>query len=361
MVNKMDIFNRFNSWKVLRYSDKLQQIADMENIALSEEHKYFPHPLVWHVYPSNKCNMDCTFCIMKEEKKKYPFSLSKDVLLKVVNDANRTGAHLIHFSGGGEPFLNPYTETAIRYNSEFDNPVKIAVSTNGVFLKPEITKYVNHVRVSLNASNETTHMNIMRSKKGDFKKILDNIKDVIRLRNYDGDYHDVGMAFLITPSNWTEAYSFAEIAWDLGVDFVHFRPAFYPRSDSRNEEIMDIVMNKMGKIRENILKDFSNRMSVGIVTEKFEGYWSSCNYKKCRATPLQCVLTASGEFVVCQDVFIRFGNYNKMSFEDCWFSQDHLAAINNIKLADCPRCVETRHNQIIEHMFIHNDVRSELL
>jgi len=96
-------YDRFNSWTVLCYSDKLIQIAKGE----------IPYPVVWHIYPSNICPYNCNFCIMKEEKSKFKTMLKKKTLFKVIEDASRVGSKLIHFSGGGEPLTHPNIEEAI--------------------------------------------------------------------------------------------------------------------------------------------------------------------------------------------------------------------------------------------------------
>lgn len=97
------------------------------------------------------------------------------------------------------------------------------------------------------------------------------------------------------------------------------------------------------------------------LSDKFDGYWSKKRYRWCLASPLHAVVTATGELIVCQDVFIRFGNLKEKTLEEIWGSQDHKEAIAKIELDKCPRCVMNKPNEIIQNVFIENKLMVELL
>jgi len=111
---KAEYYNRFNPIKTLLYSDRLQQIADGK----------LPYPIIWHIYPTNKCPLDCGFCIMKNEKQKYRTQLKRKTLLKAVKEASKH-AYTVHFSGGGEPLLHPDIKDAIKLAK--DSGLKVAL------------------------------------------------------------------------------------------------------------------------------------------------------------------------------------------------------------------------------------------
>jgi 2-iminoacetate synthase ThiH len=84
--------DRFNNMKILVHADRLRSIANGGE----------PYPIDWHVYPSNICSHACSFClfIQNGEQQHFAVKLPKDVLMRAVEDAARTGARLMHFSGG---------------------------------------------------------------------------------------------------------------------------------------------------------------------------------------------------------------------------------------------------------------------
>ncbi|MEM4214995.1 MAG: radical SAM protein [Candidatus Pacearchaeota archaeon] len=346
MTNEYD---RFNSWKVLVYADRICRILKGE----------FPPPVVMHIYPSNKCNLNCEWCIMAEEKAKYPVMLKKETLFKAFKDASENDIKLIHLSGGGEPLLHPNIYEVLEYNKNLEKRVKVAISTGGVLLKPELANYVDHIRVSLDAGSEEIHQKVKNTNKKLFNKICKNIEDLVNYRNKNNLQCDIGLGFVISPDNWTDIYNFCKVGNDLKVDFLHIRPAYYPKTNPKNELLKMITPSVLALV-EKAKNDFKN-IQIFSITEKFDGYWTPRIYDKCRATPLQAVLTATGEFVVCQDVFIRFGDYNKQSFWEIWDSKEHKLAIEKIDLEKCPRCVENKHNEIIQEMFIKNKARLELI
>lgn len=347
-----DFINRFNSFKILSHSDRLRSIADGG----------LPYPIDWHIYPSNVCNHKCTWCMFRQngEQENFPDMLSEELLLRAVNDAHRTGAKLIHFSGGGEPLLNKHTKTAMKLAQNLN--LKVALSTNGSALSPEIAKLVNYIRVSLNAGTPEQHLrtNHEGQGKGDFHRIIDNIRDSMPYIK-----QDLGIAFVLDHENYQDIMPFCQIASDLGVSFVHIRPAFYYKDslDIRTRSIMNQALEFCNQARDK----FKN-LNIFAITEKFDGFWSKRSYDRCHAVKTGICLRATGDFAVCQDrTDLSFGaEYkNGKDFEEIWHSQEHINLMNTIisgkELDRCPRCVWNNRNKIIEDAFINDDMRIDLI
>jgi len=314
-----------------------------------------PSPVVFHIYPSNKCQFQCSFCIMKEEKKRYTGFLKEALLFKAIKDAERFDMKLIHLSGGGEPLCHPSIYNFLKETKKYN--IKIALSTNGYNLyNPELMLYVNYFRISLNAATANTH-EMLTQTTGGFHKVIKNIEVLVKFREKHSNDSDIGIAFLITPQNWKEIYQFCWLAAKLKVDFVHIRPAYL-----ENDAELMYLMPQISSMCEQAKNDFRYKLDVFFVTEKFDGYWTAREYDKCRATPLMAVLGADGTFRLCQDVLQpSFGDYSLDDFEEIWWGDEHKAAIENIELSKCPRCVSNNINKIIKNVFIDNTIRKELL
>jgi MoaA/NifB/PqqE/SkfB family radical SAM enzyme len=332
-----EVYNRFNPYKALVYSDKLQKIADGE----------IPYPVIWHIYPTNDCVHDCDFCIMKEERKN-PASLSRKTLLKAVKEAKRYGAKTIHFSGGGEPLMHPHLYEAIKDAKKIG--LKVALSTNGALLSQTILNMVDYPRISLNAGTSETHKRIMNADTfdaiiGKIKRLPEKLKDKI------------GLGFVITGDNWREVYEFCKLADSLKVNFVHIRPAYQPEEDDKIKRIVSSVAG----LADQAKKDFP-KLNIYCVKDKFDGYWTERKYSKCRATPMNAVLKANAKFILCQDMLnTEFGDYDKQSFKTIWQSAEHLKRIEEVKLKECPRCVMTKLNEFIQNIYIDNNTINDLI
>lgn len=369
-----ELFHRFQSLKLLAYSDRLRAIAALSapgETRVNNEGADLPFPIDWHIYPSNVCNHKCTWCMFRQdtpdgeqgEQFKYRVKLPRELLLRAVTDAHRTGAKLIHFSGGGEPLLNKHTIEAIRLANELK--IETALSTNGRLLTPEIASLVDNVRVSLNAGtskqhHKTNHADDPRDP-GDWEIIVENIRQSVAHKK-----RDFGLGFVVDHENWQDIYSFCQLAAECGVDFVHIRPAFsYNKTkDKLTRSIMPHALVECNRAK----RAFGDVLQIFSITEKFEGYWTPRTYDRCRAVLTGTVLCATGDFAVCQDrTDLRFGKQYSAgaSFESVWGSEEHLSLVEKIVspglLDQCPRCVWNRRNEIIEHVFVKDEMRLNMI
>jgi MoaA/NifB/PqqE/SkfB family radical SAM enzyme len=343
--------DRFNSLKILRHYDKLEAITRGET----------PFPIEWVVYPSNKCNHKCVFCIFRHpspdghvEQFDNAVILPRATLLRFVEDAARLGGRILQFEGGGEPLINTHTPEALRLANSLG--IKTAMSTNGRLLTPEIAATVDYMRISLNAGTAAQHWKTNHgadvTDKGDWDEIIARIKAALPHKR-----GDLSLAFVIDPDNYQDIPAFCALAAELGVDFVHIRPAFYADADmdARVRAAMPMAL-KLCQLAQWTLRD--SPLEIYPITDKFDGYWTPRMYHQCLAVWTGVVLRATGDFCVCKDrtdlTFGRTPNYKQgATFEECWHSEEHTrlaAAIHDGEgghLSACPRCVWTKRNDLL--------------
>lgn len=304
---------------------------------------------------------------MALEQSDHRKNLSKSAMLKIPGDAEKHGIQCVIFSGGGDPLLNPYTLTTARLLKNLG--ISVGINNQGYLLTdPEP---FNFIRYSVDAATADTYQKIHQVPRNDgWERVNENIAHHAQLRAR-GQNIEMGLAFLITPTNWKETYAFCEWAQQYSPDFVHIRPAFldmdyldsqYPGGDKQlREEIVPALLEESRRAK----KDFPN---VFFRIETFEGYWTPKLYSKCRSNPLIAVTSGDGAFLVCQDrgiskreEYLRWGNYNTQSFEEIWWSEEHRKVMESIDLAKCPRCVENGMNEIIEFGFVRDDMRLSII
>jgi MoaA/NifB/PqqE/SkfB family radical SAM enzyme len=344
-------FNRFQKFKILKHTDRIQAIVDGA----------IPPPVEWVIYPSNICGYRCGHCIMAKEQQDHRDMLSKEAMMKIAPDAKNNGIKTVIFSGGGDPLLNPWTVEAARQCKE--NGIFTGINNQG-YLLDDPTAF-NFIRYSVDAASAQTYQHIHRVPKEDgWERVNRNIKKHHELRKA-GENIEMGLAFLITPLNWHETAQFCEWAQQYEPDFIHIRPA-YLDGDYLDKEypgggilLKDEIVPNLRELSKKLHSQYDN---VFFKIDTFEGYWTPKKYTKCRSTPLMAVTSGDGAFLICQDRgimkeenYLRWGNYNKQSFHDIWWSKEHEDVIASIDLDRCPRCVENSYNEIIQFGFIDGD------
>lgn len=350
----MTDLHRFNSLKLLAHADRLDAVVAGG----------MPYPLDWHIYPSNICNHACSWCMFRQngEQANFAVKLPRELLLRAVRDAARTGACLIHFSGGGEPLLNRHTKEALHLAQclsaqrpkGLHQSLRVAMSTNGALLTPEVASQVDYLRISLNAGTAEQHTKTNHGGQpghpGDWEQILNRIADAIPYRR-----KDVGLGFVVDHENYGDIPAFCRVAASLGVDFVHIRPAFY--YETEKDAAVRACMPDALKLCQAVKWELREKpLAIYALSEKFDGYWTPRSYHACRAVLTGTCLRATGDFAVCQDrTDLTFGSLYRFgtSFEDVWASEEHRNVVARIhdgkggELSACPRCVWNKRNELI--------------
>lgn len=140
----------------------------------------FVLPCCVELHPTNYCNHDCVWCIMKEQRKplgELSHSQLKSISLQMSKDKDMK--HLF-ISGGGEPLLNknlfiPYEHNGKVYSTYFELlnsfDISIGISSNGELLHKLIESrsylYIDALRISVDAGNEQQY-SVLHKSKNDF-------------------------------------------------------------------------------------------------------------------------------------------------------------------------------------------------
>lgn len=357
MTAAAELYNRFEKFKILRHSDRIAAIVRGQ----------IPPPVEWVIYPSNICGYRCGHCIMAKEQQDHRAMLTQTAMKKIPGDAMRNSVKCVIFSGGGDPLLNPWTVETARECKGIG--IQTGINNQG-YLLDDPTAF-NFVRYSVDAATAKTYQAIHRVPKGDgWERVNKNIAHHAELRRA-GHEIEMGLAFLITPLNFHEVAAFCEWAQQYEPDFIHIRPAYLDGDYLDKEypgggiQLKDKIIPNLRELAKEIHRMYPN---VFFRIDKFEGYWSPKLYEKCRATPLMAVTSGDGAFLICQDRgimasenYLRWGDYNTQTFEQIWWGSEHVDAIKAIDLDRCPRCVENAYNEIIEHGFIDDKMKVNII
>jgi hypothetical protein len=126
-----------NRAKMLKHLDKLDLI---QNGTMA--------PVMLHIAPTNRCNMQCSHCCFSSRNR--GMELSKELLTRAIGHASDIGIKAIEYTGGGEPTVYPWINDAIDFASDLG--LSQGICTNGwdIAKVNDWSKFA-WVRLSLNA------------------------------------------------------------------------------------------------------------------------------------------------------------------------------------------------------------------
>jgi radical SAM protein with 4Fe4S-binding SPASM domain len=158
--------------------------------------RVFEKPWIINLELSNACNLECVFCDHPLLKKEMAIKEMEDsLLLKALSDVkeylNNEKIYELGLVGLGEPTLDKDFERHIKLiNSHAYMFERISFNSNLVSLKRKhveilLDSKINAYTFSINASNKTTYMEMMRRDR--FEQVIENFKRFISLREQKKD------------------------------------------------------------------------------------------------------------------------------------------------------------------------------
>jgi GTP 3',8-cyclase len=183
------------------------------------------YPVYMGISPSGFCNHRCTFCaldFMKYQKRYLKTSILKERLSELRN----LGLKSIMYAGEGEPLLHKDIIDIINHTKKVG--IDIAITTNGLqltesFAESTLSK-ISWIKVSINAGTSNTYAKIHRTKPDDFDKVIKNMSYAAEIKQENGYKCTLGMQLLLLPENQHETVLLAEIARDIGMDYLVVKP-----------------------------------------------------------------------------------------------------------------------------------------
>lgn len=122
-------------------------------------------PIMIHMSPTHRCQMNCNFCCFKNRENKtldMPLSVMKDGISQFYS----LGTKAVELTGGGEPTLYPYINEALDWLTWLG--LRMGINTNAVDSQLiERWELFDWVRVSLNTLDYHDNLNIEPIKKSE--------------------------------------------------------------------------------------------------------------------------------------------------------------------------------------------------
>lgn len=139
----------------------------------------FPPPLFIQLYPTTRCNQDCSFCFNRPSG--FVKDMSPENALNLLDSMRNLGIPDLDIMGG-EPFLLPWMPSFL--NAAIKERIMVNISTNGSF--PEIMEEFRglsaeeiNIGISLEGSSSQTHDRLTNA--ANFEKALSSISSLVSM------------------------------------------------------------------------------------------------------------------------------------------------------------------------------------
>lgn len=191
----------------------------------------FGKPVFAQVEPANFCNLSCPLCLTVSESHARPAAvLPFDVFRRFIDEVGDT-LLLIVFWNWGEPFLNPdlcrmlacakakgiLTHCSTNGNVRFDEEKAREIVRSGL----------DTLIFGVDGATPETYAKYRVG--GDFNRVLDNIRTLLRVRKELGSATPrINLRFVVMSQNEVEIPRITEIARELGVDFFTLKTVDMP-------------------------------------------------------------------------------------------------------------------------------------
>ncbi|MFX0196181.1 MAG: radical SAM/SPASM domain-containing protein [Candidatus Hodarchaeota archaeon] len=190
--------------------------------AMMRQERSGGRPILLTIEPTNICDQRCTICetglgILGRKPRNMTFEEFKHIL-------DQFDKHLrtIYFYFMGESFLNKDAYRMIRYAA--DRGIYVSACTNGNRINPEALVESGIADIQFQIAGTTPEIHATYRVGGDLNKVIQNIRETVRLRN---DLRDkvprpypmkIGIGFILLKPNEHQVTDFELFARKLEVD-----------------------------------------------------------------------------------------------------------------------------------------------
>ncbi len=288
------------------------------------------YPVYMEISPSGMCNHRCSFCSVDFMGYRKNF-LDALLLKEKITELGSLGLKSVMFAGEGEPFLHRNLPEIIVHAKKAG--IDVAVTTNGVLMKPEITDEildsVAWIKVSLNAGTPETYSKIHRAKPEDFNKVFSNIEYAVRKRKTQKSNCTLGLQILLIPENYHEIELLVKKSRDIGIDYLVVKPYTH---HYRNAHEYEIKYQGYENLSEQLIKYNTDTFHV-IFRANAMKKWDNQqrNFSKCVCLPFWSYIDADGNVWGCSAHLLeeqfKYGSIKDQTFQEIWEGKKRLESL----------------------------------
>jgi radical SAM protein with 4Fe4S-binding SPASM domain len=327
-------FYELSKYKLLLNGEKCRNILAVLN---GDSEWDASLPISIELHPSNKCNLQCRWCIDASIRENADF-LPFPIIEKFFEDIQATKIG-ITIEGGGEPMLYPWFDEMIEKAASFG--INLGLITNGtVPINHDLIRYFTWIRVSLDAGSPEEYR--LEKKRDRFQSVLANIEEIGRLKQNT----TLGVSYVLTQDNVGHIIPLLYKLDEFGVDFISIGPV--------EEHASICVTESQLQHLETELQDNSKFLKLHVTLNTLANSNRDDNKGlSCIAHSLRSIIHADGNVVLCEKRRhdpIVLGNIRDESFISLWNSTIRRNAsrklMDPINQQGCKPCRITKFNEL---------------
>jgi MoaA/NifB/PqqE/SkfB family radical SAM enzyme len=357
-INPREKFH-LDTTKIAFHKDRIEAWKRGERVA----------PITIDMALTQKCSYACTFCyagLQQNSASPVPWEVYENFLDDCVEIGHSPGEGVkaISLVSDGESTENPDFYRFIRKAKS--NGIDIATGTNGFkLLREEMHSLVDnltYLRFNINAAEPQAYAQIMGTSEKSYFTVIDNIRELVRLKNERGANITIGLQMVLLPEYADQVIPLALLGRELGVDYTVVK---HCSDDEEGRLGVDYdwyrceSANELLKTAEALsTPDYSVQVKWSKIMTGRER-----KYSKCFGTPLLLQMSGTGIVAPCGSFFhkrydkFHIGDIKETRFKDIWASDlyaeviGHLASDKfNPKHQCATLCLQDKVNEVLFDM-----------
>lgn len=290
-------------------------------------------PIHVEISPSSGCNQRCTLCCVNHLGHKAG-SLSREVLMGLLDDFVEHGVKSYLLAGEGEPLTNKHVIEFIR--KAHDRGISGAINSNGVLLKEawaeEILPCLEWARFTFLSPDPDNYARVHVTSKEDFYRARENLEKAVAIKRRHNLPVTLGIQQILINENWHEVYENAKMSKEIGVDYFTVK-RFSKHPDNTYDVPEDLYKQSMDQFEQCEALNTDHFQAL----VRWNQFATQCvrTYEHCVGLPFITQILADGTVSPCCQFFgdksRGLGNLNEDSFATIWTSQRKREIIGQIE------------------------------
>lgn len=297
----------------------------------------FNYPITLEVDPTNKCPLNCSYCVWRNYLDHDKSSLDQESLERIVREASVLGVKSIIWTGGGEPLSNPFTVSAVRLSSTLG--MSNAMFTTAVPMTlgviEQLASNLDWIRFHLDGATPKTYANSHGVSEKVFETATNNIVDFVEYKKKQQLSVSCGMGTVALKSNIDEVSHLALLAKQLGLDYFQYKPDLAQISKSDYLYWWNTqVVPKMDELSTLLIDDYFT-LQYNNQTDEY----TMDQIGRCYIHHALTAVTADGRVSFCKslrdDIRLSLGNISECSLKGLFDSERHLRLCQTVTPLNC--------------------------
>lgn len=327
--------------------DYLKDFETNLSYCFSEALEYpIAKPYWIYISLSHKCTYNCQMCGVVKILKGH--ELSKETVIKTLNEISGWKRDCVIMFTGGEPFLRGDIFELINHSISCN--LKTEVVSNGSLINKDlalkiISSGLRNIAISLDGAKEATHDMIRQ--KGSFRSAINALRNLVEAKEKTGRGPQISAWTTIMKENVSELFDIIPLVKDLGVECLVYHPVIVAQDNMQKtlpQAPFWIGDGYLKILKEQIDKIVDYQKKYGLVAFLHDPYlWIKYFETSLTKGDWKCnpfVFINIGPDADVRSCGSAFGNIKEIGLDDCLMSRDAFQVRALMKACQKP-CLQT--------------------